>query len=329
MSAIQLNFSIENGSYFEYIFKCQDINGNNINLSNYGIYLRWQTNISNEIYSFNNCDNQKNYRLSGDINGNIILQIPAKTTQNYNFLAASYDLEIQAPNEIFDGSGFTYSRVYYGIVSIITKNVPTPVPLSICNMDLSCSNCCDPSILDTNSILYQGNSIDIYGFEDNSSTITISDDRVIQKIKVKINNLNHTYPTNLIFLLTSDIFPSSGILLSANNKILNYQSNFTFTFSDDADNISSLNNIKNFGVCKIIDKTNFVQIPQLSLVSELSSLTTGNSAQGDWTLTIIDTDTDMRSTEDYSGQIVGSVDGWELIVQYEEDEIGSESINIE
>jgi len=328
MSAIQLNFSIENGSYFQTVFTYRDTSGNNIDLSNYGIYLRFRTNQS-VTYSFSNCETQADYRLSGDSNGNITLKIPAKTTQNYNFQSAVYDLEIQEPNEIFEGSGFTYSRIYYGTITILQKNVPTPVPLNLCNTDLGCYNCCDSSILDTNSVVYSGSGFDIYGLSQNVSSISINDDRIIESLKVKINGLNHNYPQNLIMVLTNlDILEDTAILLSAHNKIINYQSNFTFVFSDDAESGSSLNNVKNFGICKILDKTEYVTIGGLSLSPLLNTNFAASSAQGTWTLTIIDTDIDNRTEDEYSESIVGDIDSWELIIKYEEDNIEAQSILI-
>lgn len=306
MAATAYNFPIEQGSDFKITFQYLDEAGNNIDLSNWCVVLQWKTD-QDDLYVFTNKNNTSDYNLTADNTGKIVLQIPAKTTLLYDFNNAIYDLDLQETTEQYFNSGLQTYRLVTGAVGIIKRNIP--VNPQACaqssqntnGLDESCSMICSQS--DIYSVTYNGSSINI---PDNSSitdTISVYDERNIENVEVVINGLNHSSPQDLIFILSPPV--GDKILLSANNKIKNYNNNFTFGFSNKAAVGLYLNEVNNGGVCNILDKTDIVNYNNENLLSSIDSLV-GYSASGDWSLIIKDTDIGAS----------GSIEGWKLIVTY-------------
>lgn len=308
MAAINYNFSIEQGSYFTITFVYQDENGLNIDLANYCAVLQWTDNLGNNQI-FTNRNKNSNYDLSCYSDGRIVFNLPAQTTNSYVFDSAVYDLDIQEPNEQYAGSGYKTLRLASGSISLI-KRVNTQTLLANCidipfNQNNSNGGCpVECLVEDIYSVLYNGQSINIQDSITNSNTITVSDSRLIEKIEVVINGLNHKNPQDLQFILD----PPNGekILLSANQKIKNYIPGFNFIFSDDAPTNQFLHTIKNNQKCRIYDKTSLVKLNSDVMLGSLGQLS-GLSAQGQWALSIRDTD---------PGSDPGHIDSWGIIVTY-------------
>jgi len=303
MPAVQYDFPIESGSATEITFKYLDGSSNLIDISNYAVFLRWRTNAG-QVYTFSNCEKTLDYSLATN-NGYIVLKIPAKTTQNYSFTSAVYDLELQQPNEQYSGSGYTLERIVYGTITIVPKNVPVQVPLELCKPqipeDACVDMCCDSRILDPFSYSYSGERINILDNSSGISTINIYDSGVIENIEVSLNNLNHSSPQDLRIVLQ----PPSGnkILLSGHNKIQNNKPNFNFTFSNKANQNTYLHNVDNFGYTNILDKTSIVKLNNEVLESSLNRFI-GTVPVGNWSLIIFDDDV----------QVSGYLESWNLIL---------------
>lgn len=303
MPAVQYDFPIESGSATEITFKYLDGSSNLIDVSNYAVFLRWKTN-SGEVYTFSNCDRNTDYSLTTN-NGYVVFKLPAKTTQNYSFTSAVYDLELQQPNEQYAGSGYTLERIVYGTITIVQKNVPILVPLELCKLQIQNSECedlcCDNRILDPFSYSYSGERINILDNSSGISTINIYDSGVIENIEVSLNNLNHSSPQDLRILLQ----PPSGnkILLSGHNKIQNNRPDFNFTFSNKANQSQYLHNVTNFGYTNILDKTSIIKLNNETLESSLDGLI-GTVPVGNWSLIIFDDDVPVS----------GYLESWNLIL---------------
>ena len=303
MPAVQYDFPIESGSATEVTFKYLDTASNLVDISNYAVFLRWKTNTG-EIYTFSNCEKSTDYSLTTN-NGYIVFKLPARTTQNYSFLSAIYDLELQQPNEQYAGSGYTLERIVYGTITIIQKNVPVLVPLELCKLQSQNSECedlcCDNRILDPFSYSYSGDRIDILDNSSGISTINIYDSGVIENIEVSLNNLNHSSPQDLRIVLQ----PPNGnkILLSGHNKIQNNRPDFNFTFSNKANQNTYLYNVTNFGYANILDKTSIVKLNDETLDSSLNELV-GTIPVGNWSLIIFDDDV----------PVTGYLESWNLIL---------------
>jgi subtilisin-like proprotein convertase family protein len=340
MAAAVYNFFIEQGSDFSITFQYLNENGIGVDLTNACIKLRYITNnndggiFTNGLVDGNKPTlyNEYGYSLSGDSFGLISLKLSSSLTAKYSFTTSTYDLDVQF--ELSDGAGGTRvsnERISTGTIGIVKKNfiaisscdisssdplvsptptpsptgpTPTPTPTpTIGQLDLCFPEC---GLLDIMSIVYHGSGINIL---DNSnatiSTISgVSDTRLIENVEIAINGLTHNYPQDLTFILA----PPSGdkILLSANNKISNYTSNFSFMFSNKASADIYLNNVMNGGYCNILDKTPHVKYNNgESLLASFDHLF-GSSSSGDWSLYALDTDI-MGS---------GSIASWKLIVTY-------------
>lgn len=289
MAAAQYDFLIEQGSAKELIFNYLDSSGNAVDISNYAVYLKWIGN-NNQQFSATNCDISQDYNLSTNSNGQIILKLPAKTTQQFNWDTAVYDLQLQSPNEQYYGSGDTLIRLLFGTITLVRKNVPDiDIPLRVCRVQANqCLDmCCDNRLLEPDSYSYGGSGISVGDVGSGVSSIYIYDSGVINFIDVSLNNLNHSSPQDLRIFLQ----PPSGdkILLAGHDKIYNNRPNFNFTFSKKANNSAYLHNVDNFGYTNIQDKTNIIKLNNESLLSSTDHLI-GTDSTGEWQLIIFDDD---------------------------------------
>lgn len=306
MPATSYNFAIEQGSDFKISFQYLDEAGNTIDLSNWCVVLQWKTN-EDDLYVFSNRNNSNDYSLVADNTGRITLQIPSKTTLLYDFNSAVYDLDLQETTEQYFNSGLKTYRLVTGSISIVKRNIP--INISACqsfqgvtnSSEDSCDMICYQS--DLYAVTYNGSGINITDNSTVSGVINVNDNRTIENIEVIINELNHSSPQDLSFLLA----PPSGnkILLSANNKISNYRSNFSFGFSNKAPVGAYLNSVNNGGICNILDKTSVVKYNNETLNSSVNHLL-GYSVNGNWALIIRDSDIGTS----------GSISGWNLVITY-------------
>lgn len=136
MSAAQYDFEIEQGSSFRIIFTYKDSNGNVIDITNWCGRLTWKTN-SNTVQNFltTNTD-YSNYKftLEGP-EGRLILELPASTTNSFEFSSAKYDLELQSDEDHYvsgSGGGKYTTRLLYGSV-IIAKRYSKSTSALECN----------------------------------------------------------------------------------------------------------------------------------------------------------------------------------------------------
>jgi subtilisin-like proprotein convertase family protein len=306
MAAINYNFPIEKGSSFDIEFNYLDSNNNSIDLTNWCVFMQI-IDDANNTYSLSNRDNNNQYKLTTSSDGKISLQLSSTFTSALNFITANYDLDIQEPHEQYSGSGLKTYRILFGEISLTQRN--TPVISNICSFMAPSEECAKSCLIsDIFSKQYIGSGLIINDMTDNqSSPLNITDTDLIQALSVSINNLNHTSPQDLVFILT----PPSGdsVLLAANQKISRYTNNFNFTLSDDQNIPVLLNNVMNDGICKIMDKTEYISYnnPLSYNFSHLLS----SSPSGDWYLNILD--------NDIGGS--GSIGSWKLNILYQDQEI--------
>jgi subtilisin-like proprotein convertase family protein len=307
MPAANYNFYIEQGSAYKLTFLYTDQNGSPVDIRDYCVLMQWLTNTG-DAYIFSNKYTGDDYDFQSYANGSIVLQLPARTTNTYTFDSFVYDLDLQEPTEQYPGGGLTTYRLSTGTVGIIKRNIPTSLPdcanvsSSVNNLAKSCDNECNS--LDIYSVIYDGNSLTIPDNNVIIDTINISDTRLIDNIEVAINGLNHNSPQDLIFILSPPL--GDKILLSANSKILNYKSGFSFMFSNRASNGSYISNVVSGGLCNIVDKTSVITYNEELLVSNIDGLV-GSSAVGDWELIVIDNDPGVS----------GTISSWKLIITYQ------------
>jgi subtilisin-like proprotein convertase family protein len=314
MPAATHNFSIEQGSDNQIIFEYFDENNSAVDLRNYHIVMSVVTNTGS-LLSFNNFTKTNNYSFVGTPNGRMILDLPAKTTNEYTFNSAVYDLDVQEPNEQFTGSGFKRYRFSQGSINIIKRNttiqqfdIVAPITDHLNRCSIDCSS------LDT--VVYNGPRVSIPDNNKVSSTIPVSDPRPIKSIDVAINGLYHANPQDLTIFLV----PPSGnkVLLMAHNKIFNYRPGFSFMFSDMAPDNVYINNVENGGVCRILNRTNRVRYDDGSVNSSSSNNEILSSSFnhlinyvpiiGNWSLDVYDNDTGSS----------GVIDSWNLIIHYQD-----------
>lgn len=294
------DFTIETGNTFEIIFSYTDQDNIPLDLSNHCVFLRWSTNTGEE-YSFSSTNVTTDYELLSDDNGQIIFRLPPRATQTYNFNSATYDLEIQAPNETYTGSGFEITRLVSGSITFINKSVIVDIN------DLNCDPYLIPKqnniyrIADINDLQYNGSGIITTETGSGSDTITITDNNIINYADILINGFNYRYPQDLRILLTPPI--GNTILLAGHEKIINNAVNFNIIFSNTAASDKFLYNGLSNEPVNITDKTNIIKYNNETLSANLSDLQ-GISSLGNWTLTIIDDD----PLKD------GSIDSWSIII---------------
>jgi subtilisin-like proprotein convertase family protein len=288
-------------------------------------------------YKNTTIDPQGIISLTANNLGDIDLYLSGKETNSFNFLSALYDLDIR------DLSGFSNTRIAEGSINIIARNStlatdnvgnficeaqqtninisPTPTETSttpvtptptVTEIDFCLPYDCGP--LDLFSVVYSGSGplvlsdSSIVSGQLNPYIISdqtlVTNTGIITNVELAVNKLSHNNPSDLVFLLS----PPSGdkILLSANSKISNFNNNFSFMFSNKADNNKFLYNINNGQTCNIFDKTNIFNYNDENLLSTFSGLF-GSSVTGVWDFIVMDTDP-IGS---------GTIDSWKLIITYE------------
>lgn len=120
MSAGKYDFSIEQGTSFTLSLVYKDNNGNPVDLTGWCARLVWKSNSG--IETFTTETTNPNYRFEIDeINGKLILQFPASITNNFAFNSAKYDLELQSPDDLYNGGGKYTTRILYGTITLIKR----------------------------------------------------------------------------------------------------------------------------------------------------------------------------------------------------------------
>jgi formylglycine-generating enzyme required for sulfatase activity len=335
MAAVNLNFDIEKGSDFDISFVYNDSQGNPIDLSNKCVSISFSGNNGD----VGECSSQAlaNYSVDGwsltaNNLGTINWKLGASKTSLFNFDTATYDLDIKSLTLPLNNT-----RLSQGSIQIIQRNIPLDTSSSECaiNLDIfrkridqiiidtptttnttptpsmSTSTVedfclpydCDP--IDISSVVYTGSGLSIADLSSVSGNVITTNTNNISNIELAINKLSHSSPSDLIFLLA----PPSGdkILLSANHKISNFNNNFSFMFSNKADQDKYIYNISNGQICNIYNKTSIINYNSENLLYSFNHLF-NNSVTGVWNLIIKDTDP-IGS---------GRIDSWKLIITYDD-----------
>lgn len=142
MPAADYGFSIEKGTAFVISFEYKDDNNNPINLTNWCARLRWKDN-NDTITTFSSNHTGNDYEFTIDpLVGKISLKIPASVTAAYTFTSASYDLELQEPNDLYSGGGKKVFRILQGTITTVERNVSDTDAFN-CNFDSQddCETC--------------------------------------------------------------------------------------------------------------------------------------------------------------------------------------------
>ena len=122
MAASKYDFAIEQGTSFKISLIYKDSNGNPINLTNWCARLICRTNTNTTLtFSSDNLDHGVYKFIIDDIAGKLTLMIPAVTTNSFNFNTAKYDLELQSPDDLYDGGGKYTVRLLFGIINIVKR----------------------------------------------------------------------------------------------------------------------------------------------------------------------------------------------------------------
>lgn len=122
MSAAQHDFNIEQGSSFSMSIIYKDANGTPVDITDWCARISWKTN-TNAVSTFSSLNTDfSQYKLTlGGATGQIILQFPATTTNNFDFTNAKYDLELQSDEDLYIGGGKKTYRILYGTITIVKR----------------------------------------------------------------------------------------------------------------------------------------------------------------------------------------------------------------
>lgn len=122
MSAKLYDFNIEQGSSFRLSLTYKDSNEEIIDLTGYCARLTMKigTNEYKTFSSLNNNYSEYKFTIDGPT-GNILLLIPASSTNGYSFNSAKYDLELQSDQDLYSGGGKYTLRVLYGTITIVKR----------------------------------------------------------------------------------------------------------------------------------------------------------------------------------------------------------------
>ncbi len=130
MAASKYDFAIEQGTSFKLSLIYKDANSTPVNLTGWCARLVWKTNTNNlQIFSSDNLDHSVYKFIIDDLNGKLTLMLPASTTNGFNFNTAKYDLELQSPDDIYDGGGKYTTRLLFGTINIVKRFSQAPSSL--------------------------------------------------------------------------------------------------------------------------------------------------------------------------------------------------------
>lgn len=123
MAASKYDFNIEQGTSVRLAIVYKDKDGNIVDLSNWCGRLIWTTNSgTTQIFTTENLDpSLYSFAIDGP-NGKVTLLLPAAITNNFNFLTAKYDLELQSDDDLYVGGGKQVTRILYGTVTLVKRN---------------------------------------------------------------------------------------------------------------------------------------------------------------------------------------------------------------
>ena len=328
MPAVNYNFIIEQGSEFNLQFQYNDAANNGIDLNDdkcvvLQILPENQPQSSGIVFSSKAQANysQTNWSLTADNKGLISFKLGSNYTSGIIYNSAQYDLDVLS---ISDPKKNT--RLAFGTITVQPRQTLYPEPRFTTDTGhqttptnsapTTSDNNTTPVVTDDLCTATSCANIDIYAIVYNGSGLTLSDNatvsgainsidtRKIENIELIINNLNHTSPQDLQLLLA----PPSGnkVLLSANHKISNYTTNFSYMFSNKSSPTTFLHNVSNGGMCNIYDKTSSIKYSSETLMPTFDHLFNHSGLTGNWNLIVKDTDP-LGS---------GSIGGWKLIITY-------------
>tara|TARA_B100001778_G_scaffold295795_2_gene268256 strand:- start:13161 stop:13592 length:432 start_codon:yes stop_codon:yes gene_type:complete len=142
MPAANYNFTIEKGTAFVISFEYKDNDNNIIDLSNWVARLRWKDN-TNVIKTFITNTRTSDYEfIITPTDGKITLKIPAAQTAAYAFTSATYDLELQEPNDLYSGGGKKVFRILAGTITVLSRNVSdTDAFTGVFDVQDNCGTC--------------------------------------------------------------------------------------------------------------------------------------------------------------------------------------------
>lgn len=119
MPASKYDFSIEQGTSFKLALTYYDSTKTPINITNWCARLIWTTDDGGtQVFSTSNIDyGIYKFEIIG-VEGKLLLQIPANTTNQFIFNKAKYDIELESPDDMYAGGGKEVIRLVYGTVKI-------------------------------------------------------------------------------------------------------------------------------------------------------------------------------------------------------------------
>lgn len=123
MAASKYDFTIEQGTSFKFSLIYKDSNNNPIDLTDWCARLIFRTNTNQTRTFLTTNTDYIDYKFIIDgPAGKITLMIPATMTNTFNFKLANYDLELQSPDELYEGGGNYTIRLLYGQIRVLPRN---------------------------------------------------------------------------------------------------------------------------------------------------------------------------------------------------------------
>jgi hypothetical protein len=122
MPASKHDFSIEQGTSFTLSLTYKDSTSQPIDISDWCARLIWTTDLDVvQIFTTANLDHEiYKFDIIG-VDGKLLLQMPANTTNQFTFDKAKYDIELESPEDMYAGGGKEIIRLLFGTVKIIHR----------------------------------------------------------------------------------------------------------------------------------------------------------------------------------------------------------------
>ena len=122
MAASKYDFDIEQGSSFTISIVYKNSEQLPVDLTGWCARLTWRTDDNKvSVFSSDNLDNNLYKFFIDGINGKLTLMIPAVTTNSFTYNSAKYDLELQSPNDLYNGGGKYTTRILFGVINFVRR----------------------------------------------------------------------------------------------------------------------------------------------------------------------------------------------------------------
>lgn len=122
MSAAEYNFSIEQGSSYKLAIVYKNCYEDPVDITDWCARITVYNNRGDTlIFTTNNTDDSEYKMYIDGTEGKLTLLLPAEKTNEFTWKLATYDLELESPDDFYSGGGKYIIKLLYGKITILDR----------------------------------------------------------------------------------------------------------------------------------------------------------------------------------------------------------------